>query len=511
MDNTMVQIDSGRIKGVRADGVVAFKGIPFAQAPIGDLRWALPVPAAPWSGIRHATAFGTGCPQTARYGLTQAGYDEDCLSINVTVPDRPAPSGGKRPVIVWIYGGAFVGGSSALYPLTDMALTGDAVVVSFNYRIGVFGFMANPAFGRDHDGGYGLADQRLALQWVQRNIATFGGDPANVTVAGESAGAASICMHLASPREAAGLFAKAIMQSAGCTQHLRTRDEADLVGAKVSGLVGCDQPVLADVLACLRAKPVKDLLEAAAQVAGSDVMTYVPSITGALVEQPREAFASGRFVQVPMINGGNRDELRLYVAYAQQAGNPPVSADTYAAHLKVNYGDKTDRVVAEYPAAAFSSPSAALGTALSDYTPVNGLNNCAFLETAKLASAYVPVFQYEFADRAAPAVTPDPGFEMGAVHSSELPYQFPGFSNTTALDGAPVPPGSQDVARVMMAYWTSFAATGQPRAADAPTWNRFVSAARVMRLEPKHFGDFDAGAEHRCGFWQKLYPENLRP
>lgn len=186
----VVQTTGGTVRGVRQDGVLAFKGIPYAAAPIGALRWASPQPAKPWHGVLDATRYGTGCPQLSRYGLTEAGYDEDCLSINVTVPATPPPAGVKRPVIAWVYGGAFVGGSTALYPLTHMALAGDAVMVSFNYRIGVFGFMSNPAFPRDSDGTCGLSDQRLALAWIQRNIRAIGGDPANVTVAGESAGAA---------------------------------------------------------------------------------------------------------------------------------------------------------------------------------------------------------------------------------------------------------------------------------------------------------------------------------
>lgn len=251
-------------------------------------------------------------------------------------------------MIAWIYGGAFVGGSSALYPLTNMAVTGNAVVVSFNYRIGVFGFMGNPSFGRGHDGAYGLEDQRAALRWIQQNIASFGGDPKNVTIAGKSAGAASVCMHLTAPSETNGLFAKAIVQSAVCVQHFRSPAEIDDVGRKVADAVGCTQGAAA--LACLRAAPVKKLIDAATRIAGSDVMTYVPAAgTLAQPEQPRVAFASGRFVRVPLINGGNRDELRLYVAYDMQVGRV-ITPQAYPALLEAVYGPKAPRVLAEYPA-----------------------------------------------------------------------------------------------------------------------------------------------------------------
>jgi para-nitrobenzyl esterase len=504
-NSLVLKTEGGEVRGVDTGRLLAFKGIPYAASPIGVLRWALPQPAAPWSGVRDAASFGRQCPQVSRYGLTEASYDEDCLTINVTIPN--APHQGPRPVIVWIYGGAFVGGGSSLYPLDAMALAGDAVVVSFNYRLGVFGFLANPSFDRAIDGTFGLADQRAALGWVQRNIGGFGGDPAQVTVAGESAGAASICMHLVGPKQTSGLFARAIIQSAACVQHLRTREEADVVGEKVATLAGCRQGAAA--LDCLRAKPVKDLLEAASTVAGSDIMTYVPSVgTDTIPEQPQEALRSGRFLRVPIVNGGNRDELRLYVAYDIQAGHG-VTPETYGAYLKAVYNDKAEQVLAQYPLTAFSSAPSALGTALTDFTPSNGLNYCGYLETARLATKYVPTYQYEFADRAAPDVTANPGFEMGAVHSAELPYQFPGFDNTSKLAGGPLAPASQKLAVTMMQYWTSFAKTGTPRAADAPEWPVYKAVTQAMRFDPGHIGLFDAAAEHNCSFWQKLYPERL--
>ena len=386
-----------------------------------------------------------------------------------------------------------------------MAVAGDAIVVSFNYRLGVFGFMGNPAFARDHDGGYGLEDQRAALRWIQVNIASFGGDPGNVTIAGESAGAASVCMHLVAPEETRGLFAKAIVQSAFCAQHLRTAEEGDAIGRQVSDMVGCPQN--ARTLACLRATPVKVLLEAAAQVSGGDVMTYAPVAgTETVPEQPLAAFKAGRFVQVPLINGGNRDELRLYVAYDIQAGKP-VTPENYTAKLGRVYGAKADEVGREYPVQAYSSAGAALGTAMGDFTPGNGLNYCGYLRTAELVRNRAPVYQYEFADRAAPPpFAGQPPIEMGAVHSAELPYQFPGFSNTDEVDGSPLAKPAQELAATMMQFWTSFAADGRPSAPSVPAWPTFDGPASVMRLEPGAIRLFDAASEHHCGFWRRLYP-----
>ena len=200
--------DKGAVRGLVRNGVREFKGIPYAAAPVGKLRWQTPQERAPWTAVLDATKFGSSCPQVARYGLTEASYEEDCLTLNVTVPGVALNrrESGKLPVVVWIYGGAFVGGSSALYPLEHMAKIGNVIVVSINYRIGVFGFMAHPAFDRATDGDYGQADQRQALLWVKRNIASFGGDAANVTIAGESAGAASVCVQMLAPVAAKGLF-----------------------------------------------------------------------------------------------------------------------------------------------------------------------------------------------------------------------------------------------------------------------------------------------------------------
>ena len=239
-------------------------------------------------------------------------------------------------------------------------------------------------------------------------------------------------------------------------------------------------------------------------------MTFAPSVgTKAIPLQGAEAMRSGKFVRVPMIDGGNRDELRLYVAYDVQAGRP-VTAANYLPHLKAVYGPEAERVATKYPLSAFSSAPTALGTAMSDFTPGNGLNNCIYLETAKLASKFVDVYEYEFADRNAPPVTPNPGFDMGAVHSAELPYEFPHFSNTTKLDGPDLAPASQVLATQLVAYWTSFASSGSPRAADAPLWTPFRSTRDVMRLEPKKLGFFDAGSEHNCRFWHQLYPQILQ-
>ncbi|MGL6223328.1 MAG: carboxylesterase family protein, partial [Steroidobacteraceae bacterium] len=226
-----VQIADGTVRGRAGQGVREFNGIPFAAPPVGDLRFAPPAPALPWQGVLDATQLRDACPQARRFNLTEASDVEDCLHLNVAVPT--APHSGTRPVLVWFYGGAFVGGSTRLYPNDFLARAGDMVVVSVNYRLGPLGWMAHPAFGAQANGGYALEDQRAALRWVQRNIAQFGGDPARVTSGGVSAGAASVCMHLISPEATTGLFHQAIIQSSGCTFTLRSLEEGKNAGLAV--------------------------------------------------------------------------------------------------------------------------------------------------------------------------------------------------------------------------------------------------------------------------------------
>ncbi len=379
-----VQTADGTVRGRAGKGVREFNGIPFAAPPVGDLRFAPPAPALPWQGVLDATQLRDACPQARRFNLTEASDVEDCLHLNVAVPT--APRAGTRPVLVWFYGGAFVGGSTKLYPNDFLAREGDMVVVSVNYRLGPLGWMAHPAFGAQANGGYALEDQRAALRWVQRNIAQFGGDPARVTIGGVSAGAASVCMHLISPEATTGLFHQAIIQSSGCTFTLRSLEEGKNAGLAVAKLVGCDDPATA--LRCLRGKPVKELVDAGTVTASSDYRVFAPIYgNGTVPRQGAEAFATGNFVRVPILNGGASYEMRLYVGYEVEAGGK-IDAGNYAARLRALYGEHADKVLAAYPASRYSSPATALGTAMSDLhagrwpeclpLPAHGMDGLAF-------------------------------------------------------------------------------------------------------------------------------------
>lgn len=528
-----IMTDKGAVQGVVRNGAQEFRGIPYAAAPIGKLRWALPQPAAPWEGVKDASNFGSACAQQARYSLTQQSLDEDCLTLNVSRPSDWKP-GEKLPVLFWIHGGAFVGGSSSLYRLDKLANQGKMVVVSANYRLGAFGFMAHPAFDTATNGGYGLEDQRFAMAWVQRNIAAFGGDPGNVTIAGESSGGGAVCMHLLSPERVPGLFHKAIVQSAGCLQPMPTIQESltssSALWKQVAQKVGCDTSATADSaasLACMRGKKVEDILTAQG-AASSGVMTFGPIIGNSTVPRSgTDAVKNGNLMKVPLLMGGTRDELRLYAAYAvlfpnSKTPNLPFTKDAvYKFWLPYFYGSDTTHYDAIYNhyfgtgegQLGLAITGATVGSMASDRAPVVGINNCLYLKTSDAFGKWVPaVYQFEFADKNAPvlgvgiAKGMDPGFELGAVHSSELNYLFPKLSNTTAIDGPDLQPASQLLADQMVAYWAAFARTGAPRVSGLPVWPVYAGGATVMLLDTGNIGIYDASTRHQCGFWAPIFP-----
>jgi len=512
----VVSTDKGKVQGAMRNGVLEFRGIPFGGSVSGDKRWTVAQPAQAWDGILPAISFKPPCAQAARYNLTEASDNEDCLYLNVS---RPHMEGvplvqQKRPVLVWIHGGSFVGGSGSLYRLDRLAKGTDAVIVSINYRLGVLGFMPHPGFEAQYNGGYALEDQRLAMRWVKDNIAAFGGDPGNITLAGESAGGASVCMHLTTPERTQGLFHKAIIQSAACSFSLReAKTWGEEFGNKVAQEAGCTDTTTA--VACMRGKDVQTLIAAGDKAAGSDLMAMAPVYgTHTLPRQGLDSLQAGRFLKIPVMYGGTRDELRLWVGYAVQAGQR-LTAENYLDNLRTVYGDNAAAVQARYPVDSFGSAAATLGSVTSDFRPDNGINHCQFLDTAQLLSRQVAVYQMDFADRQAPVLgvsmpaTPDPGFELGAVHSAELNYFFPHFSNTSRMDAPDLQPASQALADQLIAAWASFMRTGTPQATGIPTWETFDKRSAAMRFEPGRTALFDPGREYQCEFWKKLYPQSF--
>ncbi|MGW7539724.1 carboxylesterase/lipase family protein [Streptomyces sp. NPDC054770] len=486
----VVRTHEGALRGSAGDGYRTFEGIPYAAAPVGALRWAPPRPAAPWTGVRDATRPGSACPQQA--GEVPGGStDEDCLHLNVTAPASAFTSPRRpKPVIVWLHGGGFTTGAGSSYDAHRMAVRGDIVVVTVNYRLGALGFLGHS--GLPGSGTFGLADQQAALRWVRANIGAFGGDAHDVTLAGESAGGFSVCAQLASP-SAAGLFDRAIIQSGPCTgrpERPFAPAAADLptvraAGARFAAAVGCG--TAHDVLACLRHVSVSRLL------AAQDTDQQPAYGTPLLPYDPGTALARGRFAHVPVLIGSNHDEGNGWAAGIIQAGNP-VTPETWPDTVAAFFPDpaQTAAIVRTYPVTA-SDGGPVFGAVIGDSNFA-----CPTLRTAALLDTRVPVWRYEFADEHAPLLTPGtPPFPLGAPHASELPYLFD-------LGGRPrtMTPAQHRLADLMIDYWSRFARTGDPD--DVPSSGvdpRPWQPGAVQSLAPGRTGPARTAAQHRCAFW----------
>lgn len=479
-DPLVVHTDAGAVRGFATGPVMRFDGIPYAKPPVGDLRFASPRRPEPWSGVRDATAPGPRCAQAAGVS-TEVSYDEDCLYLNVTAP-RAAK---RKPVLVWIHGGGLVAGDGAFYDATRLAAQGDVVVVTLNYRLGVFGLLSHPELG-GAGGNFGLEDQTAALRWVQRNIRAFGGDPGNVTVAGESGGAFSTCALLASPRTV-GLIDKAIMQSGTCSVYfpknsilpelgearlLAPRAATEQLGVATAKKVGCA------TLKCLREVEVETWVDSG-EVNSATQLSYG---TRFLPVNP-----VGHAQPVPMIVGSNRNEMRLFVAFAVQFGIP--YDDVSVQHLfEETFGEDAEAARARYPTGnGPHAPALAWAQATTD----QGFA-CPTLADARTYRG--PVYAYDFADPNPPVIPGGPtvpDFPLGAYHGSELLSLFW------------EPPGTaeqQELAGQMVQYWTRFAHTGNPNGPGLPAWPRF-DGSTVQSLAPGAVGPVNADEQHQCAFW----------
>jgi para-nitrobenzyl esterase len=485
--SVIVHTDNGVVRGAVAGGARRFLGIPYAAPPVGSLRWRPPQPAARWHGIRDATQFAPHCAQPASpFGL--AGTSEDCLYLNVFTPSSARP-GVAAPVMVWIHGGALVTGESDDYDPAALVARG-VVVVTLNYRLGALGFLAHPALTAESpnraSGNFGLLDQQAALRWVRRNARSFGGNPGNVTVFGESAGGLSVHSQLASPL-AAGLFQRAIVQSGAYLLAPPPLAAAEAAGAAFASQAGCaDQSA-----ACLRSLPVEAIL---ARQAGAS-----PTVDGYLLTRSLgDAFASGAVNQVPVIQGSNHDEWRLFVALAEAESGVPLSASAYVPTVAATLGISMAAAVAltaAYPLSAYPSPSVALGAVGTD-----AIFACNARRVAGLLSQHLPTYQYEFNDPDAPQrFFPSLSFPTGAYHAAELQYLF-----TLTRGTQPVfTPGQVELSQTMVRYWTQFAWAGNPNSPGTPDWPRYdATSQRFQALVPGASATATGfAADHKCALF----------
>jgi para-nitrobenzyl esterase len=465
---TQVQIEPGIIEGTLNDGVLSFKGIPFAAPPLGNLRWRPPQPVQPWDGVRATQHFGHDCMQKPFPGdAAPLGNEpgEDCLALNVW---RPAAKGRKLPVMVWIYGGGFVNGGSspAVYSGTQFARQG-VVFVSFNYRLGRFGFFGFPAltqeFPDELKGNYGYMDQLAALQWVQRNIAAFGGDPDNVTVFGESAGGGSVHMLLASPL-ARGLFHKAIVQSGGGRGHLMgeralteskpglpSAEEIGVNFARAQGIESIDVAALAQ----LRALPAEKIVDGM-NMAALFTPTKVPLYSGPIIDHrivvgaPDAIYRKGVQAKVPIIIGANSADIGFGFSPTKDA-------------LFAGFGALKDRAIAAYDPSGNASLSV-LGAAVA---MDKAMSEPARFVATQFAEQGLPSYEFRFSYV---AQSMRKQWKDGAPHATEIPFVF---DTVAEKYGDKLAPDDSAMARLANTYWVNFAKTGNPNGAGLPQWPRY--------------------------------------
>jgi para-nitrobenzyl esterase len=475
----VVDAPTGRMEGVQDGQIRVFRGLPYALPPVGPARWTAPQAPQPWSGVRDASHFGPGCPQPKSppigniYADDPPAMSEDCLTLNVWAPAQA----NHAPVMVWIHGGALLSGygSEAIYDGARLAARG-IVVVSINYRLGVLGWLAHPALSAESplgvSGNYGLMDQIEALKWVKRNIAAFGGDPAKVTIAGQSAGGLSVLYLMASPK-ARGLFSQAIAESAYMisTPELRAARFGE-TPAETKGTQLAERLHAPDI-AALRAMDATRLTQMAL-LAG-----FLPSGTvdgQVLPRQLVDVFDRGEQARVPVLTGFTGGETRSLRGLLPPA--PPFPA-AYESSVRERYAELADAFLKLYPGHPVDeSLLASVRDALYGWTAIR----LAHSQAAVGQGAFLYLFDHGF-----PAAD---HVGLHAFHASELPFVFDTLNRTPpAWPKAPSTPAEARLARTMADEWVSFVREGRPQAADAPAWPDFAQGggAMVFQDQPRAF------------------------
>jgi para-nitrobenzyl esterase len=466
----VVRVDGGQISGTTVDGVRNFKGVPFAAPPVGSLRWKAPQPVLPWDGVRECNSFGPECPQApypqgSMYFTPPARQSEDCLYLNVWTA---AKSGERRPVMVWIHGGALTRGSGAHAVYDGAALARKGVVlVTINYRLGPLGYLAYPeltAESPNHSSGnYGVLDQIAALKWVQKNIAAFGGNPGRVTIFGESAGSWSVNTLVATPL-ARGLFQGAIGESGASFQpgmHLK-EDRNGLQSAEKVGLAFA-KAAGADRVTALRAVPADKIIDVFNNDTEGKKFRTQPNVDGwVFPDEIRNIFAQGKQNDVPVIVGSNANEMTTLTTPA----TVPRTLEDYRKRVQAQYGEAIREFDAVYPVKGEADIAAAYLGSLRDSTFTLGMRTWARMTGTGRSRAYLYFFNH-----------PPPGPNnkyLGAYHASEIIYVF---DNLGQRSGVSWNEADSKLAELMSNYWVNFARTGDPNGKGLPAWAPYNAEA----------------------------------
>ena len=451
----IASVEQGQLSGIdQGAGVAAFLGVPFAASPVGERRWAGPQPVEHWAGVRPATAFGHSCLQIDSGWNHDSASDmaEDCLYLNVYTPKLD--KGAHLPVMFWIHGGAFTGGSGSQTIYEANAITARGVIlVTINYRLGIFGFFSHPSLNGAVQANFGLADQIAALQWVKTNIAAFGGDPGNVTLFGQSAGGMSVLDLMVAP-PAQGLFRRAIVESGALwSESASNLAEAREAGARFAGESSLSQ---------LRQMPAADLLQKA-EGPNTKGAAFRPVVDGRFLTSSSYSVISRHDeAKTPLLLGNNAREALGRIAEAQ-----------LPAELKRRYGADADKAAAYYPA---GDADPILGTPANQYATDSGFRCSTVITALDHAATGQPVWEYQFEQSL-------PGREAeGAQHSYEVPYVF-GHLTADGPLAAPYTSADRALSDTVITYWTNFAKAGDPNGAGVPAWPRFDPQGRAyLRL-----------------------------
>ena len=475
-DPLTVKTEQGKVSGkpINNGKVRAFLGVPYAAPPLGALRWKAPEPPARWKGVRDATSHGARCVQTNPFSdmsFQDGGPSEDCLFLNVFTPKNAKPSS-KLPVMFWIHGGGYTAGSAS-EPRHDgdFLPTKGVVLVTINYRLGVFGFLATTDLAKEAGaaGNYGLMDMVAALEWVKENIAQFGGDPGNVTIFGESAGSSAVCTLMAA-QPARGLFQKAIGESGGAL-NVGSFGPEELAEREKQGQLWAESLGAAN-LAQLRALPAETILAAAA---GKGAPNFWVVVDGRLLtEAVAYTYAAGRQAHVPMLAGWNRDE--------QHNLSIGMTAEKWKEFAATTFGGHASEFLAVYPG---DSDEQAVRSAI-DYESDTfiAFDTWMWIE-AQVKTGDAPVYRYHF-ELAAPPSKFHPGWF--AFHSDEIEYVF---GTLDTRPGAVWQPEDRKLSEQMMDYWTNFAKTGDPNGPGLPEWPRFDKDGEILHLDSEITGGPD--------------------
>ncbi|VTZ48697.1 Carboxylic ester hydrolase [Methylocella tundrae] len=522
-----VETKEGPVRGFLKNGVAEFLGVPYAEPPLGNLRWKPPHKHAPWTNVLQATAYGPTCAQITTLGVFAgpANNNEDCLYLNVFTPNVDPVAREKLPVIFWIHGGGNVDGESNDYDGAKLAAQGHAVVVTINYRLNLMGFLANPALDAEgHNfGNYGTLDQLLALKWVRHNIGQFGGDKNNITVGGQSAGAQDTGVAVISPLFS-GLFHRAIYESS-VPSAVPTLAIAEARGTAFSVAAGCGAGSDAATAKCLRSLTAQQIETLAGTASTQSAYITGPLQDGTIIPiQPSAAWKSGQFSHMPMMNGRVQDEANFGLGITEYFSGPPrvpPTAAQYTAFVTTTYSGNAgpintppayppgtvQAVLAHYPVDAYASPQLAWDAVATDP------GACITRHYSQIIAPQVPYYAYEFDERTAPYYFPKmPGFQALAYHTSDIQYLFPLYHG--GPEGIPhqLNKKQEDLSDQLVAAWTNFAWTGNPNGLGNAPWPAYTAKTPFWLSEDIPFlstlTDAQFSANHKCGFWDKvlIYP-----